>query len=231
MLSPNRPSLSTEFGVASGNLLALYNLAKEAQRGREEPAIQHYKAVLAVKSKFGRAHFYLGDALMRSGRYEEALVHYQQVVEIHPLYGPAHLRRAMVLIRLKRYSEAKARLQEGHSLLPEDAGIAHALARILAACPEQEIRDGLRALQLTQQAYQSQHLFGYTVTLAMAYAEAGQFKEAVRMQRAAIEATLRAEKMHLLARSVRTWLASNEASPAVSPGRTTTRLSPRPLPT
>jgi Flp pilus assembly protein TadD len=62
------------------------------------------------------------------------------------------------------------------------------LAWLLATCPEASSRDGQRAMALARQAMQ---LSGVTNpqlldTLAAAYAEAGQFGEAVEMARRAL---------------------------------------------
>ena len=62
----------------------------------------------------------------------------------------------MALIRLKRYTEAKAELEESVASLPESIDLASTLARLLAACPQSSLRDGPRALSISEKLIKSQ---------------------------------------------------------------------------
>ena len=56
----------------------------------------------------------------------------------------------MALVRLRRYREARDRLADAMNIYPDQPGFAHALARVLAAAPDDGVRDGRRALALVQ---------------------------------------------------------------------------------
>ncbi len=87
-----------------------------------------------------------------------------------------------------RYQAARKELEDALSLLPESGLIAHALARLLAAVPDLEVRDGARALQLAQLVFQAQPSSRHAETLAQAHAEAGQCSQAAEWQRKVLEA-------------------------------------------
>jgi tetratricopeptide (TPR) repeat protein len=71
---------------------------------------------------------------------------------------------------------------------PDRPDSINGLARLLATCPDASIRDGARAVQLAQKAceetnYRKANMLG---TLAAAYAETGQYDQAIAMAQKAI---------------------------------------------
>ena len=100
--------------------------------------------------------------------------------------GRQHL--ALCLLRLGRDAEARAALEAGLAASPDHAGFADALARVLAASPDAAVRDGARALELAEAAVARQRRPELLETLAMAYAEAGRYAEAVAVQEEALRA-------------------------------------------
>ncbi|MEE2637804.1 MAG: hypothetical protein VYE68_11300, partial [Acidobacteriota bacterium] len=61
-----------------------------------------------------------------------------------------------------------------------------AVARLLAASPDDQLRDGVRVLALVQTLAEPLRTTAVAETLAMAHAELGQFVEAVEWQRLAM---------------------------------------------
>jgi tetratricopeptide (TPR) repeat protein len=85
------------------------------------------------------------------------------------------------LLQKGRVREAMAYLQKAMAIDSSHPEIANQLAWLLAAGSEANLRDGPRAVKLAKQACQLTD-FKQTVfvgTLAAAYAEAGQFEEAI----------------------------------------------------
>ena len=70
---------------------------------------------------------------------------------------------------------------------PEQAGFAHALARLLAAAPEESVRNGHEAAEITDALLRSNRSWTLFETRAMAAAELGQFEDATKWQQQAIE--------------------------------------------
>ena len=153
-------------------------------RGESEEAIERYRAALESDPERKQAHFQLANELMRVKRHEEAVPHYAKVVELDPRNEFAHLMHAMALVRVGHYAEARARLQESYAAFPGNPNIANALARVLAASPDEGVRDGTRALELAEQMVKTRQSLDldHVVTFAMALAEVGQFDRAAHGQ-------------------------------------------------
>lgn len=144
------------------------------------------------------AHLKLAEALRRTGLADEALLHYEHAVKVAPAgtdpRGPgARLGYAMVLVRLGRYQEARDRLSEAMKMHPDQPRLAHALVRLLAAAPDDRVRDGRRALAMVRQLLEKEPDDSDLVeTMAMALAELQRFDEAVAWQRSLIAAATQA---------------------------------------
>lgn len=170
-----------------GNLLAA--------RRDDEAAAGHYRAALETAPDLAEAHFNLAGVLGRLGRREDGMAHYRKVIELQPENVAARLYLAQDLAAAGRYGEALAVLEAARAALPESDVVAHTLARLLAACPDHSLRDGPRAVELALGALESRRErppLEYAETVAMAFAEAGNFEEAVKWQREVIAAAERA---------------------------------------
>jgi hypothetical protein len=73
-------------------------------------------------------------------------------------------------------------------IYPNEFAFNNALARVLAAAPDDKVRDGRRAASLMQPVVALVRASDILETMAMAQAELGQFTEAVRWQKDAIAA-------------------------------------------
>jgi len=74
-------------------------------------------------------------------------------------------------------------------VLPAEPSLTQMLVRILAASPDDQLRDGARALELATAAVAANRTLTALEGLAMAQAETGRFDEAVRTQTEALSAT------------------------------------------
>jgi len=157
--------------------------------GRDAEAIQRFTDAVRYDPNLVNARFSLAEALRRTGQVEAALPHYEQIVNADPSASQARFGRAMGLVRLGRYRDARTALEEAVKRHPEQPGFLHALARLLAAAPDEGVRDGMRArgivLGLQKQFGSNPAL---TETNAMALAELGRFDDASTRQREAIAA-------------------------------------------
>lgn len=179
---------------------ASYGLGRAlAASGREEEAIAALRQAVGLDPGLVQARVELGHALERAGRPAQAVAEYEAVLATSPLDAAVHLRRAFALIRAGRHAEARDRLRDDADTFPDEPAFAHALARLLAASPDDGVRDGERALTLLDGL--REHLggaTGFAETLAMALAETRRHAEAARWQRQAIEVARRAGREELL---------------------------------
>ena len=130
---------------------AHFGLADLLERGgREQEALEAFKAAVAANPNFIAAQLRLADALRRTDQLEESLPHYRQVIALEPADLAARFGEAMALVRLARYAEARDRLAEGLTVHPDQPIFRQALARILAAAPDDRVRDGERAWKLVE---------------------------------------------------------------------------------
>ena len=163
-----------------------------ASQGRNGLAVEHLSDAVRYQPDYGEAFLALGDAQRRANRYADALTSYGEAVRINPRASGARFGYAMALVRLGRYVDARDWLADAASLQPDRPELAHALARILAAAPDDRARDGRRALAIAQQLAATQKTTDVGETIAMALAETGDFTQAVDVQRAVIDAARKA---------------------------------------
>jgi tetratricopeptide (TPR) repeat protein len=168
---------------------AQYSLGVVRQaQGRHAESIRRFEAALAEQATYTEARVRLAASLRRVGRATEALAAYAQVLASDANSVEARLGQAMSLVQLARYHEARETLEEATRTHPEQPLFAHALARLLATAPQDRVRDGPRAVAMTQALVARGRTLELGETLAMALAEVGQFEQAVSIQRTLVAA-------------------------------------------
>ena len=150
-----------------------------AAQGQDAESIAAFTRAVGADPAYAEARLALADALRRTGRVPESLPHYTAAMTAAPLASQAGFGYAIGLVRLRRWAEARDRLAEGAKSFPDQPGFDHALARVLAAAPDDRVRDGERALAIMQALTRDQQTVGTSETMAMALAELGRFDEAV----------------------------------------------------
>lgn len=213
-LSPQDPILHLNLGTAlylSGETASAVGQFEEAVRllpgypkahftlgvifdaaGRDDDAVTHLTRAVSGDPGLTDARLTLADALRRTGRVDAALAHYDAILREDASASQARFGQAMALVRAGRFAEARASLERGASDFPDQPGFAHALARVLAAAPDDRVRDGRRALALAEALRARFESPALTETAAMAQAELGQYSTAVTTQRSAIAEVRRA---------------------------------------
>lgn len=167
-------------------------------RGQDKEAIDAFNAAIASDATYVEPRFSLANALRRGGRVQESLSQYAEVLRLDPAVSQASFGYAMGLVRLGRYAEAASRLESAMKAFPDQPGFAHALARLLAAAPDDRVRDGARAVSLMNELLKSQQTIPMAETMAMALAESGRFDEAVGWQQDAIRAAREGKREDLI---------------------------------
>jgi tetratricopeptide (TPR) repeat protein len=185
--------LSPAEGIDESAAKASFSLAVlMLEAGERKEAIERLLAAVKYQPNYVEAHIALADALSRSGKVPESLVHYKAALEINPRAAQASMGAALALVRARRYQEARDRLQEAMQLQPDHPEFAHALARLLAAAPDDRVRDGQRSMELIQQLFKENKSTDLGETMAMTFAELGDFREAAAIQRGVMAAAQKA---------------------------------------
>jgi tetratricopeptide (TPR) repeat protein len=166
---------------------------------RDAEAIEHYRALLAVEPKHRAGRVNLAQALFDAGRYEESKAELDVVLAEDPGNIPMRLAQLGSLVKLERYREAVILLEDGLNLASGSVPLKQALARLLATAPEAGVRNGARAVEIAEALFEEQKAPEHAETLAMAYAEAGRFDEAVKLQEALLGAAKEADRAGLAA--------------------------------
>ncbi|HXV78235.1 MAG TPA: tetratricopeptide repeat protein [Candidatus Polarisedimenticolaceae bacterium] len=184
-----RAELERALSLDPGSATAQFNLGTVyAQTGDDERAVAHLRAALDIDPGLVPAHVNLGNALRRLGRFEQALAEYHWVIDRQPGHAAARLNEGLVLIRLQRYAEALHRLDAAREAIPGDRNILQAVVRLLAAAPDDAVRDGRRAERLARTLVAPDASFDVLEAVAMAAAENGDFDAAIDWQSRALAA-------------------------------------------
>jgi tetratricopeptide (TPR) repeat protein len=162
-----------------------------ASSGRSEESIKHLSAAASYNPTYVEALVALADALRRTGRDAASMTRYDEVLRINPRVAEARFGYAMALVRLRRYREARDWLTEAAGIHPDRGEFRQALARVLAASPDDSVRDGPRAVALVKELFSGEKTTELGETMAMSLAELGQYDEAVGIQRGVIDASSR----------------------------------------
>ena len=176
--------LVPDYGEAHNNLgVALVG------QGNLSEAIQHYEQAIQLKPNYAEAYNNLGNALDNQGKPLEALQYYERAIQLKPDYAEAYYNAGLVLTRQGKLPEAIERYERVIQLKPNYVAALNNLAYVLATSQNISLRNGVRAIALSERANQLSDGGNPVVlaTLAAAYAEAGRFPEAVQTASRGIE--------------------------------------------
>jgi protein O-mannosyl-transferase len=152
-----------------------------AHQHKFEEAISRLSEVLRQNPGDALAHFSLGSVFGQQGDISQAIDHYRQALTLKSDYADAHFNLASLLAQQGDIPQAIDEYRQGLKSKPNDPDALNNLAWVRAANSNPAFRNGDEAVQLARRAceltgYRKPLLVG---TLAVAYAEAGQFEEAV----------------------------------------------------
>lgn len=155
---------------------------------RNDEVIPLLRRAIELDPGFVNHYLRLAAMVKEKGDAEEAETLLQIALEMEPCASPPRVKYANLLSWLERYEEQLQLLEAGVEQCPDSEGFLNDYAYALATCPEDELRDGAKALQIARrlvaEARSAQP--AYLDTLAAAYAELGEFDKAVEASRKAL---------------------------------------------
>ena len=169
ILMPNNAEAQVNLGIA---------LATE---GHNDAALEHFDQALKLKPDNAKAQYDLANLLMNLGRLDEAVIHFERTVTLDPGFSHARYEYGLILQRQGNFTAAVEQFQEIVDRDPKHVAALNNLAWLLATCPENTVRNGNRAVEagITAERLSGGKVPEILDTLAAAYAEAGNFSNAV----------------------------------------------------
>jgi len=162
------------------------------QKGELDQAIGQYQSALAVQPDNLEACDNLGMALTQKGRTDEAVIYFRKAVQINPDDAESRNLLAAALLRKGQIAEAVTHLQKVLAIQPDYFAAQQNLGRaawVLATSTDPSVRNGAKAVELAQQAVELSGGKNPVIlgTLAAAYAETGNFSEAIATAQRALQ--------------------------------------------
>jgi tetratricopeptide (TPR) repeat protein len=198
------------------NAEAYINLGNAYLQKREiDSAIATYSATLQLPYDHAETQLSLANAFRQKGDLENAIVHFRLALELRPDYADAHNNLGNTFRQQGRIAEAIREYEAALSSQPRSTIIENNLAWLLATAANPALRNGARAVQLAEQAVRDTGGGDPVMlhTLAAAYAENGDFDQAMSAANAAL-AIANANGITSLADSLRSKIALYQAHSA-----------------
>lgn len=120
--------------------------------GDYESAVLEYQRALTLKKDYALAHNNLASILLATGKLEEALAHLSEAIKLDPNNAQAHYNAGIAGLRQGKHADAIGHLKRAVQLAPDAAGAIVDLAWLLAASPQDSLRDPGLAMRLAERA-------------------------------------------------------------------------------
>jgi tetratricopeptide (TPR) repeat protein len=158
-------------------------------RGRYAEAAEVYRRALRLSPAPPAARRQLDAALARHKETEQAMARCREGITTRPAWAGNYAELSVLFLGQRQYRRATEVLRQGLVHAPNDADLLNNLAWVLATCPDEAIRDGHEAVRLMQRLGDIQGIsaVGLLDTAAAAYAEIGEFDQAVQAAQRAID--------------------------------------------
>jgi tetratricopeptide (TPR) repeat protein len=160
-------------------------------------ALADYETAIRLaptEAVFYRDH---GNIDLARKEYDKALADYTKAIELDPKYAVPWLQRGKTWAAKKVYAKALADYEKAVEIAGKEPYSSYfwtSLALFRAGCPDDKFRDGKKALEAAEKAYERTKGPPELAALAAAQAELGQFDKAVEWQTKAITAAPAVEK-------------------------------------
>jgi protein O-mannosyl-transferase len=160
-----------------------------ARKGRLDEAITHFWQAIACRADYPDAHYNLGAVLFRKGDFDGAIAEWRKTLSLSPNDPGTHTSLANALVQKGLLREAADHYEIALQSEPDSTLPLNNLAWLMSAGPDDSLRNGAKAVELARKVNRisKQDNPTFIRTLAAAYAEAGQFENAIETAQRASE--------------------------------------------
>jgi tetratricopeptide (TPR) repeat protein len=162
-----------------------------------EMALQKSPQNLAIRREISRN---IGNVFSKMGKLDEAIAQFEKTLSMSPDFAEAHHDLANALRRKGRYRDAIAHYESALRIHPRSVLTMNNLGWLLATCADPSVRNGAKAVEIAGRAEFLSDGEDPVIlhTLAAAYAENGQFSQAVATAQRALQLAEQQEKTILV---------------------------------
>jgi tetratricopeptide (TPR) repeat protein len=154
------------------------------EEGQNDRAITYCNKAIEINPSYAEAYYNRGRSYHRKHKYDKAISDFNRSIELNPKdwVDMAYTNRGVTYEEKGQYDKAISDFNKAIEINPMDFMAYNNLAWILATCPDDVYRDGVKAVELAEKAVEHDPIASRLDTLAAAFAELGRFEDAIITQ-------------------------------------------------
>ena len=160
-----------------------------ARTGKVDDAISHFRQAIEFRPDFPGVHYNLGTVLIQKGDIDDAIAEWQTMLSLSPYDAGGHTSLGNALVQKGFPRDAADHYEKALQSDPDSILALNNLAWLMSTGPDDSIRNNEIGIQLAMKANRLSRENNpiFVRTLAAAYAQAGQFENAIHTARHAAE--------------------------------------------